>query len=265
MALSKIELEKQKQDRLYSENYNKQNCLMKIIKYDGVRKVTVQFQDKFKYTTTTFYKHFLNGSIINPYYPDVLGVGICGTKYPTKINGKNTKEYRTWYNMLLRCYDKKIHEREPTYIQCECCEEWLLYENFYEWIHSQENFDTISKIEWALDKDILIKNNKIYSPNTCCLVPQTINNLFIKSDATRGQYPIGVSYYKNISKYASQCHDGNKNIYLGVYNTPEEAFYVYKNFKEKLIKNNAKQEYSNHNITKQCYDAMITYEVEITD
>ena len=265
MALSKLELENQKQERLYSEKYNKQGCLMKIIAYNGVRKTTIQFQDQYKYTTTTFYKHFVNGDIVNPYFPCVLGIGMPGAKYPTKVNGKNTREYRAWYNMLLRCYDKRIHKKEPTYVPCECCEEWLLFENFYEWLHSQENFNTINKIEWALDKDILIKGNKIYSPETCCLVPQTVNNLFVKSNAARGKYPIGVSYYKSISKYACQCHDSGENVYLGVYNNPEEAFNVYKQFKEKVIKRIAKEEYNKGNIIKQCYDAMMNYEVEITD
>lgn len=265
MALSKVELEKQKQDRLYSEKYNRQGCLMKIIDYNGVREVTVQFQDAYKYTTTTFYKHFLSGSISNPYFSDVLGIGMRGIKYPTKVNGKNTKEYRAWYNMLLRCYDKRIHEKEPTYVPCECCNEWLLFENFYEWLHSQENFNTINKIEWALDKDILLKGNKLYSPSTCCIVPKAINNLFVKADAARGDYPIGVSYYKSISKYVSQCNDNNKNQYLGVYTTAEEAFYTYKDYKEKLIRRIAQEEYDKGNITQRCYKAMMKYKVEITD
>ena len=33
---------------------------------------------------------------------------------------------------------------------------------------------------YSLDKDILVKGNKIYSPETCCFVPQDVNILFTK-------------------------------------------------------------------------------------
>lgn len=44
-----------------------------------------------------------------------------------------------------------------------------------------------------------------------------------------------------------------------------EAFEAYKIYKELIIKQVAKEEFDIGNITKKCYDAMIHYEVEITD
>ena len=38
----------------------------------------------------------------------VFGVGINDGKYPAKINGKNTKEYTLWMDILKRCYSEKI-------------------------------------------------------------------------------------------------------------------------------------------------------------
>ena len=118
-----------------------------------------------------------------------------------------------------------------------------------------------------VDKDIIKKNNKVYSPETCCLVPQNVNSLFIRGNAIRGNLPIGV--IKHRSKY--QAHSSvkvgkkTKHVCLGTYNTPEEAFYTYKKVKEKYIKQVAKEEFSQRNITKECYNAMMNYEVEITD
>ena len=57
----------------------------------------------------------------------------------------------------------------------------------------------------------------------------------------------------------------NHIVHLGVRNSPEEAFLLYKKEKENYIKQIANEQYNIGNITKRCYDAMINYEVEITD
>lgn len=253
-------------NRVEEEKYNKQGNLMKIIEYNNSMDVFVEFQDEYKATIHTTYDNFLKGSIKNPYYKSVFEVGIIGSKYSTWINNKHTKEYGTWCRMLERCYSKKLKEKRPTYENVTCCNEWMLFENFYEWLHSQSNFNKwISEKDSAIDKDILIKGNKIYSPNTCCLVPKNINSLFVKCNATRGDLPIGVSKCGNLFRVKCQNPFKNKCEYLGDYHTLEEAFEVYKQYKESIIKQVAKEEYNKGNITKRCYEAMINYKVEITD
>ena len=91
---------------------------------------------------------FQDGTICNPYYPSVLGVGMIGVKYQTRENGCHTKEYATWIHMLRRCYmdvqntdNTNIRNRNKTYNDVTCCKEWLLFEKFYEWLHGQENFE----------------------------------------------------------------------------------------------------------------------------
>ena len=119
-----------------------------------------------------------------------------------------------------------------------------------------------------MDKDILYTGNKIYSPQTCIFVPQSINILFIKSDKIRGDYPIGVIYNKRddvfeswINKYSND--NKKKQIYLGRYNTSKEAFQVYKIEKEKYIKQIA-DEYKPY-IPQKLYEAMYRWEVDIND
>lgn len=254
--------------RLGEIKYNNQNSLMKIIKYNNCNDIVVEFQDQYKANVHTTYQCFNNGEVKNPYYPNIFGVGAIGEKYPTKRNKKDIKEYYAWYAMLRRCYDKKIKEKYSTYKDVTCCEEWLLYENFYEWLHSQENFDKwVTQPRSAVDKDILVKGNKIYSPDTCCLVPQEVNNLFCKSNATRGDFPIGVRFDKRSSIYIAECCGNIKTSkrYLCVDKDPYKTFNEYKQYKEKLIKQVAKEEFDKGNITKRCYDAMMNYQVEITD
>ena len=173
--------------------------------------------------------------------------------------------------MLQRCYDFKFKNKYPTYKDVTCCKDWLLFDNFYEWINSQENFDKWLKGDrWELDKDIIVKYNKVYAPDTCCLVSPKINCLFTKCNIVRGDYPIGVTYDKKSMRYEARISISNnrncKSRSQGKYATPEDAFYIgYKPYKEKYIKQVAQEEYDKGNITKRCYDAMMNYKVEITD
>ena len=255
-----------KGDRLGEERVNKQGCPMKIIEYIGNNNITVEFQDKYKAKVHTQYKNFQTGVTKNPYYPSVCGVGIIGAKYPSRIKGVVMKEYDTWTTMLQRCYSAKFKERNPTYKDVTCCEEWLNYENFYEWLHNQSNFEKwLNGKRWCVDKDILVKGNKIYSPETCCLVPHIVNGLFEKGEAIRGDLPIGVGRSRN--KFQAWCRNPftKKVERLDTCLTPEKAFYIDKEYKENIIKQVAEIEYRADNITKECYWAMINYQVEITD
>lgn len=168
--------------------------------------------------------------------------------------------------MLERCYDEKHRNKYITYNECSVCEEWLLFENFEKWFN--ENFYYIENQIMEIDKDILIKNNKIYSPNTSVIVPHEINYLFIKKQNYRGNYPIGVIYHKRDHKYVASCsvlisRNNTYRKHLGYFDNPIEAFNAYKNFKESYIKSIANK--FKNEIPQKLYKAMINYKVEITD
>lgn len=255
-----------KEERINEENHNNQGCLMKIIEYNNNNNIVVEFQDKYKTMVRTQYGAFKRGEVKNPYYPAVCGIGIVGNKYPVRENNKVVKEYVAWHNMIKRCYYEKYHEKQATYKEAMCCKEWLFYENFYEWLHNQDNFDMWHDGDrWAIDKDIIKKGNKVYSPEYCCLVPQNVNSLFVKGNKSRGVLPIGVTRHKN--KFAAQCQNqitGELEV-LVTHNTPEEAFQTYKKYKENIIKQVAEVEFNKRNITIECYNAMMSYQVDITD
>ena len=239
---------------------------MRIVEYIDNRNIVVEFQDDYKIRVKTSYGNYKLGSVRNPYAPTVCGVGISGNKYPIVENGKPAKEYNMWRNIISRCYSDRVKGIQPAYTNVSCCDEWLLFENFYDWLHSQPNFDKWDNgSRWAIDKDILVKGNKVYSPDTCCLVPRNVNNLFVKSQKTRGEYPIGVGkQYKNFTAKCQNPFTG-KTEPLGTHETIEQAFMAYKIAKESYIKQVAKDEHSKGNITEKCYEAMMNYEVEITD
>lgn len=248
--------------RVGEENYNSFGSRMVITAYRKSIDIDVFFP---KYNWTYYsavYSSFKKGSLICPYEPKVFNRGYIGEgKYVSRINKQKTKEYNVRYSMFFRCYDEKHKDKRTTYDGCEVCEEWLNFQNFAEWF--QENYYEIENEKMCLDKDILIKGNKIYSPQTCVFAPNDINVLFTKTNKLRGTTPIGVTWHKRDKVYEAHLSMDKKCIYLGKYDTPEEAFQAYKIAKEKNIKRMA-DKYKDK-IPQKLYDAMYKYEVEITD
>lgn len=227
-----------------------------VIKYINSKNVWVRFEDG---TETTCQSSSLrNGFVKNLNYPSVCEIGFIGIGLYSKK--AHLRIYHVWFEMLRRCYNKDCKIKWPTYINCTVDKRWHNFQNFCHdyllMIGSDKN--------WQLDKDILFKRNKIYSRETCCLVPQDLNKLLVKRDIDRGEFHIGVSYYENNpNPYQSYCHIKGNVVYLGSFKTEQEAYLVYKAAKEAEIKRLAnlyKEE-----LDSRVYAALMNYEVEITD
>lgn len=235
-----------------------------IVNYACYNDITVQFKKTGELVKTT-YQHFKDGEIKSHFTPSVYGVGIIGNEKTKDENGKAIKSYLVWQSMLSRCYSDKYQKTRPTYKGCTVCKEWHNYSEFKKWY--DKNYYEINGEQMALDKDILVKGNKTYSPNTCVFVPQNINTLFIKRNKTRGKYPIGVYKPNNSNKFIAQCsifyNEKSQQKLLGYFSNEIDAFNAYKQFKEKYIKQVA-DEYKDK-IPNKLYEAMYNYEVEITD
>lgn len=228
-----------------------------IIEYFGWDNCTVQFDDKNIVFNKT-YSNIKKGNIMNPYHYSVFERGFLGIgKYTSSRNNKPTRHYTTWYSMLRRVYSETIHKSNPTYKDVIICEEWHNFQVFAEW------FEVNYKEGFHLDKDILFKGNKIYSPETCCFVPQEINTLFTKRQNNRGEYPIGVSFCKVMNSFSATINIYKVTRNLGYFGTPEQAFKNYKIAKEVYIKEVADK--FREQITERVYEALYNYQVEITD
>ena len=253
-------------DRTGEEGYNSFGSKMVIKECRSATDIDVCFPDYDWVFKNATYNNFKRGSIKCPYEPRYFGVGYLGEgKYKAKENGKHTDEYYIWHNMLRRCYDPKYQEEHSTYKGCEVEDYLLNFQNMGEWI--EENYYEVSGEIMCLDKDILCKGNKVYSRETCIFVPQRINKLFTKSDKSRGDNPIGVTPRES-GNYGVYCGNGyGKNIYLGTYSTEEQAFQVYKQYKEKVIKeviDSYKGKIPEPHYSR-LREAMYNYEVEIDD
>ena len=232
----------------------------KILKYNDSRNVEIQFL-KTGYRKVAEMKEVRSGEVKDPYSPSVYGVGVLGAKYPSRVNGVLTREYKLWMDMLRRCYSDGFKKKRPTYEGCEVSDNFKSYEYFYEWCNKQVGFRNSG---WHLDKDLLIKGNKVYSENTCVFIPAEINTLLIKCASTRGEHLIGVYWSKTANAFVAKVNKSKgKREYLGVFNTELEAFNAYKVAKESFVKEQANNWKSQ--IDERAYEALMNYTVEITD
>lgn len=157
----------------------------------------------------------------------VAGVGVNDSTFATqaKIGGKSYKHraYDAWREMLRRCYDSSVCMQYPKYKNTEVCQEWLSFKSFYSWWKSKY-------IEgYQLDKDLLIENNKIYSPETCLYVPNYLNNFLSNCEN------INCSFIESISKYRVQVSCFGKNKFIGNYERKEDAIHNWKLAKLKVL------------------------------
>jgi hypothetical protein len=149
---------------------NKYGCSGFVLKYINAKEVY------FKFDLTGWVGMFEMGKIKTGAFkdkmqPSVFGIGFVGDgEHKPSKNGIHNKSYRAWNHMLERCYDHKYQEKHPTYKDCSVAKEWHNFQNFAEWY--EDNYPTDGK-KYQLDKDHLVKGNKIYSADACCfLTPQ---------------------------------------------------------------------------------------------
>ena len=222
-----------KEDRTGEIGYNKFGTPMKIIKYHNTSNLTIEFQDVHKYKMNTTIQNFNRGQVKNPYDRIVFGIGYLGEgEYKTIGKHKGDRfvdnVYTIWRNMIERCYSEEFRSKHLTYIDCYVSDEWHCFQNFASWYYP--NHYQVGTERMHLDKDILYKNNKFYSPETCLIVPQRINMMFIHP-INKSDLPTGIS----------RCKYGYVALYntkhLGEFKTIDEAMYEYNKEKQIHIRN----------------------------
>jgi hypothetical protein len=235
---------------------------VRIIEYFNWNNCTIEFIEDKGIIKNVQYGLVKRGAIKNPLFKTLHGVGFYGYgnyKSWNNVLKKNTKAYVAWSSMMFRCYVKEVNSKRANYLECYVCEEWHNFQNFAKW--HEENYDSDKMDGWHLDKDILVKGNKVYGPETCCFVPAEINTLFINRKNDRGDFPVGVKKCRN--GFTSFISKHNKRIYLGYFNDFKIAFNSYKTAKECYIKEVA--DLFKNSISEKVYNAMYEYKIEITD
>ena len=169
----------------------------------------------------------------------IYGWGINDSPEPVSrevtVGGKRVSLYRCpfydrWAGMLERCYSQLYHKNKPTYIGCVVCDEWKYFSNFKSWVQSQPNKDWM---DCQLDKDVIIPNNKIYSPDTCAFVTPRLNSFLTERLSGRGEHLLGVYWHKESKKFVAKCSNplnDNPDVgrYLGLFHNEVEAHFAWK-------------------------------------
>ena len=237
--------------------YNTTNFgVLKVVKYNKYTDVDVEFVET-GYKTKATSQNIKNGMVMDKWKPTVLGVGILDIN----VDDENRFVHKAWTTMLTRCYCVSYKTKYPTYEYCKASENFKVFSKFLTWFKNQKGGEVKG---FVLDKDILIKGNKLYSEDTCCLVPEEINLTFVNKAANRGDHPIGVSFISE-GRYRARLNKG-KGVglfHLGYFRTPEAAFQAYKQAKESYIKKVAEK--WKESIDPRVYEALMNYQVDITD
>ena len=163
----------------------------------------------------------------------IYGVGVNDADYnvTAMVRGKNIvcHFYRTWRNMMERCYSKSYLFRRPFYIGCSVDSRWTSFMEFKSWMETQD---------WEgkeLDKDIMYPGNKVYGPDTCVFVSQSTNKLLTNRANYRGNYALGVDFVEQLNKFRAQINKAGKRYHLGTYDTERQAENAYWEEKRKYI------------------------------
>jgi hypothetical protein len=183
---------------------------------------------------------------------------VCGIGYNSRnkiFNELHKLAYQKWIDILNRCYSKKSQEKNKSYVGCSVDYIWHDFDNFLKWFE-------LNYIDgFQLDKDILLKGNKIYGPEYCCFVPKEINLLLTNSKSKRNNTLLGVTKYKN--KFKVNFTINKKYVYGQYFDDEFDAFLKYKELKENHIKEVAEK--WKFKISEKCYNSLINWEVNIND
>ena len=232
-----------------------------VVDYKGAYDVLVKFENS-NVIVSCQLDNLRKGKVLNPFHPTFEGVGYMGVG---KYSSVDTKPYNLWKNMLERAYNPRSHAKRPTYKDTTVCEEWHNFQNFAEWCYGQKFFGMRDKdgASYHLDKDLLVEGNKVYSPETCCFIPPSINSLLIKERRVRGESTVGVHYNKNTGLYSALLRRNGVKKTLGYFSTPEEAFQAYKKAKEAYVKEVAEE--WRGKIDDEAYAALMGWEISMED
>ena len=157
----------------------------------------------------------------------VCGIGVSDAAYRVairetvgRVDGKQIQKliwecpiYRRWVDLIRRVHTDK----NKFYNDCYISTNWLVFSNFHSW--AKPRF----RDGLCLDKDILVRGNKIYSEDTCAFVPLYVNNCILYPRNKKRGLPLGVHTRQGRNKLRAVITEDGKSIHLGNFSDPLEA------------------------------------------
>ena len=150
-----------------------------------------------------------------------------------------------WNGMFSRI------SKQSAYSDVTVCEEWQDVNNYIEWF--KDNWiDYDGRVD--VDKDLIGKNSKIYSPETCCIIPHEINiGIRIVNKAESGGI-LSWDKKRQAYKVRMKVHTRHINTQRKKY---KDALDLYFEKKDEFVK--AMAEDFKDVIDKRAYNALMKY------
>ena len=235
----RIEKEKYIEKRTGEIFITNQGYTVVITKYNNSKDCSILIDGKIEVDNISYCRI---KKINNPFHKVLSGIGYFGVG---EYKNTNQKSYHIWNNMISRSLENNSI----------ICEEWHNFQNFAQWY--ENNWKYWMK-GWRIDKDILVKGNKIYSPETCCLTPSEFTNIFKTEESKIERLSTGVRKGKS-GKYTAVTRIDGVTVRFSGYSTNEEAYEKYKQVKEKQFKDKAIK--YRGQITEECFNAIYNYKI----
>lgn len=169
----------------------------------------------------------------------LFNVAVNNTKEPVYSKTKNEDgsystwycpAYKCWHHMIERCYSERSRSKYPTYADCTVCDDWLMFGSFRNWYY--EN----AKEGYQLDKDLLSGNSKVYSPETCTFIHQSVNKFLIDCSVHKSDHLNGASLRKDNGRFRSRCCNPitGRREHLGNFKLEVDAHLAWANRKKEV-------------------------------
>ena len=216
-------------DKVY-ESKNGTYKILNVFKSGKRQMCLIQFT-KTNFISKTRRENALQGKVKDPYFPSCSGVGYIGE---VSTRG-NERLYNIWRTMISRCYNPNSCEYHNYGAKgVLVCERWHCYKNFLDdakLLDGYELFLNSEKLKSVhLEKDILSKDSKIYSPETCCWAAAGVNERarWTKELALQKQSScyMGVSRSRT-GRYIARISNDGTRINIGTFSDEVSAANAY--------------------------------------
>lgn len=233
----------------YTRRNNRYNSRYTVVEVLPNCRRVIEFESGYK--TTASVTNVCNGSVRDKFHAVYYGVGYIGDGQYKQNTHKKIFDF--WVRMLERSNCAKFKIKQQHYRSTTCCEEWYDFQNFAQWVESQA-FYAIKGMQ--LDKDLLGQGRDIYSPSTCCFLPNNINSsLMRRKGFVDHALPRGVEIKSG--KYVTRCVVDGRRRYLGAFDSVNDAYLAYASAKEGEVRRLAGEYREVLNV--DAYNALMNY------
>lgn len=139
------------------------------------------------------------------------------------LRSSNCQAYTCWSAMSSRV------GRIKEYKDCTISDEWKDFQTFAQWYYSQDRSPYES---YHIDKDMLVRGNRHYSKETCCLIPGWINHMISRKQNT-GKYPTCVSFSQG--KYRGRFNFNGRTYQMKACDTEAEMCKLISDKRRELV------------------------------